>query len=160
MPISQDPSAPSGGRTSTGGSTSGGSSAPSGSGGGGGTVLASGGGSAFVVNTVQLTGPGSGATRYQSTGMFTVTRQTADRCEFGPPVDVPVGAVVSVAPIPSNTVSVGVSIGAGFEAAKGGPRILLAPAGNPRTVKVRNLREIGVYSANVGEGVTIDIQEG
>lgn len=126
-------------------------------GGAGGAGGSSSGGSAAAP---PVPGPGSAATTKSFTGMFQVVRGIADRSEFGPPVDVPPGAVVSIAAIPTNTVNAFASIGAGFEAAKAGPRFTLAAAGNPRTVKVRNLREIGVYSIVVGEGVTIDIQEG
>lgn len=135
-----------------------GSPPAAGQGGAGAAGSGSGGGSgSFAPPSV---GPGSSATHGQFTGMYQVTRQTADRVEFGPPVDVPPGAIVSVSPISTNTVTAFVSVNAGFEAAKGGPRIGFSTTANPRTVKVRNLREIGVYSTAVGEGVTIDIQEG
>jgi hypothetical protein len=141
--------------TSGGGSTGFGSTAPSGG------ATSSGGGSTSSSSTAPavVPNPGTGATAKQNFGLYQIVRGTLDRSEYGPPIDVPPGAVVSIAPIPSNLVNCFFST-MGFEAAKGGPRIALAPTGNPRTVKVRNLREIGVYSANVGEGVTIDIQEG
>jgi len=92
--------------------------------------------------------------------MFVVTRLTPDRVEYGPAVLIGPNDIVTVSPIPSNTVNCFYSTAGGPDAAKFGPRVVLASAGVPRIVKVRNLNEIGVYSTVVGEGVTIDVQFG
>lgn len=100
------------------------------------------------------------ANRASSTGLFIVTRQTADRVEFAQAFQIGANDIVTITPIFTNTVNCFYSTAGGPDAAKIGPRIVLAPAANPRPVKVRNLNEIGVYSTVVGEGVSIDVQFG
>jgi hypothetical protein len=126
----------------SGGAPSGAPSGGSGSGGGGGTVKES---------------PGSSPTAKFSTGLLQVVRLAADRPEYGPPIKVGPKDTVSIAPIPTNTVNCFYAT-ASADAAKQGPRAVLAPTAVPRSVRVRNLNEIGVYSSVIGEGVIIDLE--
>lgn len=128
------------------GPVAGGGAAPGGAGGAG-----TGGGAAAA--------PGSPATAHYSTGLYEVKRDANDRVNFGPPVEIGPRDTVTIAPIPTNTVNCFYST-ASPDAAKFGPRSALAPSAQPRTARVRNLNEIGVYSTVVGEGVTIEVQRG
>lgn len=130
------PPAPSGGGGSSAGS--------GGSGGGGSTVKEK---------------PGSSPTGHYSTGMYPVLRGTPDRVEYGPPVKVGPRDTVTIEPVSNNTVDCFYSA-VSPDAAKFGPRSRMAPAAVPRSVRVRNLNEIGVYSTVVGEGVLIEHQRG
>lgn len=128
-------------------------SAPSGSGGAGGS-----GGSGGSGGGVGSSSARPSPTRSYSTGMYTVVRSAAfDRVEYGPPIDVGPNDTVIVAPVPTNTTNCFYSTSSP-DAAKTGPRVVQAPSGVPRLVRVRNLNEIGVYSTVAGEGVTIDHQ--
>jgi hypothetical protein len=102
---------------------------------------------------------GSSPTAKFSTGLLLVVRLTPDRPEYGPPIKVGPRDVVTIEPIPTNTVNVFYAT-ASPDAAKMGPRASLAPSAVPRGVRVRNLNEIGVYSTVIGEGVIIDLQRG
>jgi hypothetical protein len=93
----------------------------------------------------------------QSMGLYQVTRTAADRAESGPSVVVGPADVVTVTPVPTNTQNCFFST-FGATSARSGPNVTMAATANPRTVKVRNLNEIWVYSTVIGEGVYIDHQ--
>lgn len=93
----------------------------------------------------------------QGMAMYTVTRTAADRAESGPSVIVGPNDIVTVSPIPTNTQNCFFSP-FGDVAAKKGPNVTLTATANPRSVKVRNLNEIWVYSTVIGEGVYVDHQ--
>jgi len=90
-------------------------------------------------------------------GLYQVTRTAADRAESGPAVVVGPNDTVTITPIPTNTQNCFFSV-FGAVSAKSGPNVTMAATANPRTVKVRNLNEIWVYSTVVNEGVYIDHQ--
>ncbi len=145
MPISYDGGGgfsppPSG--SSVSGSSSGGSS-------GGGSGSSSGGGAPIAPLAQQNKGQGM--------GLYQVTRTAADRAESGPAVVVGPNDTVTVTPLPTNTQNCFFST-FGATSAKSGPNVTMAATANPRTVKVRNLNEIWVYSTVQGEGVYIDHQ--
>lgn len=143
-----------GGDTSptTGGSGSGapGGTAPGGGGGGGAA------GSGSPGSPTAQPGPGGGAASLLSSQMFDVVRLTADRTEYGPPVFLGPNDTVSAMPKRSNTQPCFVATG-GNSDAKFAPRLQLASTDNPVQLGVRTLKEIGVYSTVVGEGVTLII---
>jgi hypothetical protein len=86
--------------------------------------------------------------------MFSVVRLTPDRTEYGPTVFVNPDDQVTVIPRRSNTVDCFIST-SGNSDAKFEPRLELTKTDNPVTVSVASLKEIGVYSTVVGEGVLI-----
>jgi hypothetical protein len=145
------PSSDSGGFTVSN-SSYGGAPASGGSSGGAGGAGSSGGSGGG--GTTAQPGPGSGAASMISSMMFDVNRLAADRTEYGPPIFLGSNDSVSVMPKRSNTQPCFVSTG-GNSDAKFPPRLQLASTDNPVPVGVRTLREIGVYSTVVGEGVTI-----
>lgn len=122
---------------------------PSGGGGGG-----AGGGSGGSGGAPAQPGPGAGPASLLSSMMFEINRLTADRTEYGPGLQLGPNDVVQVTPKRSNGAAVFIST-MGNSDAKFSPRLQLAPTDNPVTVLVRSLREIGVYSTVVGEGVMI-----
>lgn len=126
------------------------STSPSGSGGSAGS--ASGGSS-----SVAIPSPGSGGAAQLTNLMIDVSRLTADRTEYGPPIFVGPNDVVSVVPRRGNSADCFVST-MGNSDAKFPPRLQLKNTDNPVFVGVRTLKEIGVYSTVVGEGVTIMVQ--
>jgi hypothetical protein len=131
------------------------SGAASGSGGGsgsGGSGSGTGSGSAGTPQSA------AAATRSFSTGLYRVVRGAADRAEYGPPVKLGPRDTATIEPLATNTVNC--FYGTTPDGAKFGPFSVLAPAGVPRTVRVRNLNEINVYSTVVGEGVVLDVQRG
>lgn len=133
-----------------GGFGGGSSGAPSGGAGG------SGGGSSGGVSGTPTAqpGPGSGAASQISSLMIDVVRLAADRSEYGPPIFLGPNDSVQIIPKRTNTQPCFVST-MGNSDAKNSPRIQLASTDPFLPVIVRTLREIGVYSTVVGEGVTI-----
>jgi hypothetical protein len=86
-----------------------------------------------------------------------VKRQTPDRAVSGPGYEVPEGGIVEISPLSNNTVDVFFST-VGPDAVTGtGARTKLITTALPRRVRVRNLSDIWVYSANVGEGVNMTV---
>lgn len=102
-------------------------------------------------------GPGSGGAKMIGSDMIDVSRLTPDRSEYGPPIFVNPDDQVFVVPRRSNTAHCFVSTG-GSNDAKFPPRLELTNTDNPVQVSVQSLRQIGVYSTVVGEGVTIVLQ--
>jgi hypothetical protein len=137
----------------TGGSSGGGSGLglPAGSSGGGSGGSGGSGGTGAA--------PSAPPVQSFSSQVYTVTRKTADRSEFGPGITVAPRDLVTVSALSNNTVTAFISIASGPESAKSGPNIPFTPSSFPRNVRVRNLNEIGVYSTVVGEGVTIEHQK-
>lgn len=127
--------------------------------GGGGVSSGSGGSGSSGGGSTMREKPGSSPTQHFSTGMYQVVRGAADRAEYGPPVKVGPRDTVTIEPISNNTVDCFYST-TSPDAAKFGPRSRMAPSAVPRSVRVRNLNEIGVYSTVAGEGVLIDHQRG
>ncbi|HZU30974.1 MAG TPA: hypothetical protein VFB79_07665 [Candidatus Angelobacter sp.] len=115
---------------------------------------AGGSGSGSGSPSVAIAGPGSGAAALIGSEMIPVVRLTPDRTEYGPPIFLGPNDQVNIVPNASNTQPVFVATGGNADA-KFPPRVQLAATSNPISVKVRSLREIGVYSTVPGEGVTI-----
>lgn len=137
------------------GDSGGGSSSSPASGGGGsvGSSGGSGGGGGGVGSPTVF------RSSHNSTGQYIVTRGTVDRVEYGPPIEVDPRDSVTITALATNAVNCFYST-AGTDGAKTGPRVPLTPSGNPRTVRVRKLNEIGVYSPNPGEGVILEVLRG
>lgn len=126
-------------------------SAPAGGAGGG-----SGSGSSGSGTPTAQPGPGSGVSGQITSQMIDIVRLTPDRTEYGPPIFLGPNDSVSIMPKRSNTQPCFVST-MGNSDAKFPPRLQLAATDNPVPILVRTLREIGVYSTVVGEGVTLII---
>ncbi len=94
------------------------------------------------------------------TGDIPVARATADRAVNGPGRFIHADEIVEVSPFPTNTQNCFVSTQGPEQAQLGGPRRILAPTAQPFRVSVRNLADIWVYSAVVGEGILVSIRRG
>lgn len=123
----------------SGAGSGGGGTAPPGAGGGG---------------VPAIPGPGGGLAKRIGSQMFRVVRLTPDRTEYGPTVFVNADDQVFVVPLRSNTANVFVAT-SGNSDAKFDPRLELTKTDNPVEANVQSLKEVGVYSTVIGEGVLI-----
>jgi hypothetical protein len=139
------------------GGTSGGQSSPGGGGTGSGASAGTGGGASAPSGSVPIIavpGPGQGAARSFGSDMYQVVRLTPDRTEYGPTIFVNASDEVTIAPLAANVGVVFIATG-GNSDAKFPPRLQLSAVANPIDVSVSTLKQIGVYAANVGDGVLI-----